>query len=349
MLREQIVEPISRNIEAFAKTVFDSMSGFALTMLGAFVGIWLILVAWKAMVEGEFNLPEVIKKVLMISVMGSLLTVNNSIFYEYIYTPIKDTTNALVGNVLSISPSINGKKLNSAEEAVDSLEWSFKEIVEFIWKVLEKAGPFALVGAGLVGVLLTFIFTLSEMIYALYLLGNTMKLAAVGALSPLLIVAFAFERTRGYALGALRYLLSSSLTLIIASFSVGMLLFVLRKFLASVNLQTVNTQDVFNMLNGMLVLACLSAYFLLLAPGVASAIAGSQSETGLTATAAAFMSGGLTLISPKPGYAPLIKLGSAASSVMNKLFNQIYNNSTTVGETKSKIAANYNPGQNRSP
>lgn len=350
MLRKFIVEPINNQIEEFGKAVFNSLSGFSLTVLGGLIGIWVAYVAYKAIVKGELEVPEALNKIILFSVLVSLLAVNHRIFYNYIYNPIKSTTNTLVGHVLSISPEARRQGIASSEVAVDTLEWTINELIEFVRKVGDKTNilvsGIAVIAVAIVG----FVFLMSEFIYALYVVGFIMKLSAIGALSPLLIVSFAFPKTRGHAVGALQYLLCSALTLIVASFCVGMLIFVLRNYQASFHLDSINAQDVSNMLNALFILACLSVYFLMLAPGVASAISGARSDTALTGIAAAAMSGGLTFITSKVGLGAIKIAGSATTS---KLVGQsprtsaasVRNGASSAytGVTKGGFSQNYTP------
>ena len=342
MLRKFVVDPINGQIEAFGKAVFNSISSFSLTVLGGLIGVWAVYVAYKAILEGEFNLPKALNKVVLLSVLISLLAVNNAVFYEYIYNPIKDTTNTLVDHVLSISPTTRSQGMTSSGAAVDKLEWTIKELVEFVAKVGDKANILVAGIAAIAVFAVSFVFLMSEFIYALYVVGFTMKLAAIGALSPLLIVGFAFQKTRGHSIGALQYLLCSALTLIIASFCVGMLIFVLRNYQASLSLDSVSSQDVSNMLNALFILACLSAYFLMLAPGMASAISCARSDTALTGIAAAAMSGGLTFLTSKIG---LGTMKMAASSGVGKLVGQLHRtrNASSPNSQSNKFSQNYAP------
>jgi hypothetical protein len=338
MLRQFVVEPINGKIEAFGKTVFSGLSNFCLVTLAGFVTLWFAYVGYKAIVEGEFSFPEMVHKLVLFSILAALLSANSFLFYNYIYGPIKDVTNTLVGHILSISPKINNQGIGTSLDAIDKLEWTFKELIEFVGKVYGKSNILVAATSTISVAVLTFVFLMSELVYALYVVGNIMKLSAIGAISPLLIVAFAFQKTRGHVIGALQYLLCSALTLIIASFCVGMLIFVLRKFQATLDLGSVSSQDVSNMLNALFILACLSVYFLMLAPGVASAISGARSDTALTGIAAAAMSGGLTFLSSKVGLGPIKFAGSTA---LNKLVGPSPRAATSSG---AGMGVNYKSG-----
>ena len=333
MLSQQILETLTQHIEGFAQNVFRTTSGFSLTILAGFATIWILYAGYNAVVKGEFNLAEVINKVLLFSVLGAMLTANNALFYNYVYTPIKDTTNALVKNVLTISPAINGQKLKSANDATSKLEWTYNELGTFVGKVKDKAGWEGIVGSVIVLGMVHFCFVMGGVLYSLYILANTLKLCSVGALSPLLIVAFAFNKTRGHVVGALQYILCSALTLIISSFFVGILLFSLRSIMTKLDINTISANEVMGFLHVLLAVSIIAIYVLLLAPGMAAAISGARSDTALTGIAAAAVTGGYAFVASKLGTGPLKTAGklvgqSSRTGVASFVRNNFYKNHT---------------------
>ena len=305
MFISQTVQTLTQNIEGFSKQVFSSTSGFAFTLLGAFASIWFLYVGYNAVVKGDFNLPEVINKVILFSILAAMLSANNSLFYNYAYSPIKDTTNALVKNVLTISPAVNGKKMQSSSDATNELEWTYGELGKLVKEVKDKVGwQEALMMIMALG-LVHFCLVMGGVLYSLYGLAFILKLCAVGALSPLLIVAFAFNKTRGHVIGALQYLLCSALTFVISSFFVGLLLFSLRTIMGRLDVGAVTSDDVTIFTHVLLSLSIISIYVLLLAPGMAAAISGARSDTALTGLAAAAVTGGYAYIASKVGFGSL--------------------------------------------
>jgi hypothetical protein len=333
MFISKTVQTLTQHIEGFSKQVFSSTSGFALTLLSAFASIWILYVGYNAVVKGEFNLAEVINKLILFSVLGAMLTANNALFYNYVYTPIKDTTNVLVKNVLTISPSINGQKLKSSKDATDKLEWTYSELGKFVEKVKDKAGWQQAIASVIVLGLVHFCFVMGGILYALYELANTLKLCGVGALSPLLIVGFCFSKTRGHAIGALQYLLCSALTLVISSFFVGLLLFSLRSVTNTLDINAVTSDEVTVFFHVLLAISIISIYVLLLAPGMAAAISGARSDTALTGMAAAAVTGGYAFVASKIGFGPLKTAGklvgqASKTSIASVARNNFSQNST---------------------
>lgn len=343
----QVVETLTQHIEGFSQQVFKSTSGFSLTMLGAFTLLWVSYIGYKAVVKSEFDLSEVINKVVLLSILGTLLSANNAVFYNYVYSPIKDITNGLVKNVLTISPAINGQKMTSTKQAADKLEWTYAELGKLVKKVNDKAGWVEAVMVTMVLILVQFLFVMGGVIYSLYGLANTLKLCAVGALSPLLIVAFFFNKTRGHAIGALQYLLCSALTLIISSFLVGMLLFSLRTVSAQLDINTVTSNDINMFSHVLLSLSIIAIYVLLLAPGMAAAISGSRSDTALTGITAAAVTGGYAFVA---SFGALRGAGSTAASKpveqsqrTSAASTKTSTSSANTSVTRSRFSQNHTP------
>jgi len=344
MLNRQAIEAFTKQAEAFSQQVFSSTSGFALTLLGAYASIWILYVGYNAVVKGDFNLAEVINKVMRFSILAAMLMANSKLSQGYVFAPIKDTTNALVKNVLSISPTINGKKLNSVNEAMDSLEWTYGEFFKFAGSVFKKGGFSVFMNSISVLFLVHFFLAMGEAIYTFHVLANSLKLCAVFALSPLLIVAFAFNNTRGYVIGALQYVLCSSLTLIISSFHVGLILFYLRSMHNQMNVETVSANDVVMMLHVLLGVSIMANFILLLANGLAAAISGARSDTALTGLAASAVAGGSTFIASKLGLGALKGFGSVSKMVGQSPRTSAASSNANVN--RNNFSRNYAPGRN---
>lgn len=298
MLKKLIVDPVNAGTEQFAEAAFNSLTRFSLEMLGGFVSIWFIYTLCKALISGSIDFVEVGKKLFLFTAL--IFLINGTAFKNFVYMPIKKTTNVLVTNVLSITGKAGTRTVKTPEQAVDLMEDTTKELVDFVATVQGKAGfGTAVIAAAIFSTLLGVLFTAGEAIYAYHMVGNTLKLSAMWALSPLLIVAFGFGPTRGHALGALRYVLCSALTLVIASFCVGLVLYTMRTFFVEMNTMEIDASQIFLALSGLFVVAITSIYFLLIAPEMASAIAGAQSSSIISGFAGAAVTGGLGFIASK--------------------------------------------------
>lgn len=346
MLRKLIIETFEKPLDDFYKQTFKAISGFSLTILGALAGIWVAYLAYRAFIEGRFELGDTIKKVLIFSTLATLLSANNSMFHNYIYQPIKETTNALVSRVVSVS--VKNHSNQGAAIVVDKLQAQYGKLWDLVVQIKEKAGLLDAATAGFIALGLLVLFTGSEAVYALYLVGNSMKLAAIGALSPLLIVAFVFNATRGHAIGALKYLLNSALTLIIASFCVGLVLTTLQNVYTEINSLTIDSSAVFIALGTLFVVSLCSIYFLLIAPEMASAISGASSGSLLTGMVATVMTAGLGFISSKlgAGFLGSAKMGAGGAwsgvKSLPKIANALMNPQQTAANVAQSVRKMFN-------
>ena len=281
----------------------------------------------------------------MFVVIGSMLTVNNKIFYEYIYEPIKLSTNELVNNVLSIAPQAGPKQFANSKQAIDKIDASFSDLVELIRLVAKKAGIVDVFYSGFVGVIIWGLFTISEAMFTLYLVGNILKLSAISALSPLLILAFAFDGTRSHAIGGLKYVLATTVTLFIASFCMALILLILRKFVLDLNVEALSSDQVSSTLTALLILGVSSIYFLKLAPEMASAIMGVHTSSIM----AGVIGGAMASAASLTGWRTASIAGTVGNKIVeiSKWFMRAMGNnknaSGTGNSAKSRFTDNYQP------
>ena len=345
MLEKFIVEPIMSNAELFSRKVFNSLVPFSHSLLAGLLLLWITWTAYNALIEGKFELLHILKKILIFVVIGTMLTANNKIFYEYIYDPIKQVTNDLVNNILTISPQFGSKQFTNSKQAIEKIDFAFSDLVSLVTLISKKANFAAVFFTAIVTFVIWGLFIMSEAIFALYLVGNTLKLAAISALSPLLIVAFAFEQTRSHAIGGLKYVLASALTLLVASFCMALILLALRKFVLDLNVETLPANQVCSALSALLILALSSVYFLKLAPEIASVIMGVSNSSILSGVIGGAMAGAIGVT----WGGALNKATTVAAAVATnvdkppkfakKIVLGVYNN------LRTQFAANYKPSK----
>lgn len=344
MLEKFIIEPILAHAEYFAKAVFTSLVPLSQNLLVGLVLLWLTLVAYKVIIYGELLWHQVLTKLLIFMLVGTLLMVNNKIYYEYIHDPIKLATQDLVNNILTIAPQVSGQQLKNSKQAIAQVDAVFSDLISLVTLVSKKASFSAAAFTAIVTFVIWGLFIVSEAIFALYLVGNTLKLAAISALSPLLIVAVAFEKTRAHAIGGLKYVLTSALTLFIAAFCMALILLILRKFVLELKIETLPADQVFSTLSALLILALSSIYFLKLAPEIATAIIGASTNSIVAqvvgGTMAGFMSASKWNNALNSTVPVVTNTMVGANQIRQQLFNNIRtrfanNYATTTGEQQN--------------
>ena len=111
MLEKFVVEPIISNAERFSKEVFNSLAPFAGSLLAGSILLWITWAAYNALVEGEFAWRNIVKKILIFTLIGSMLTVNNKIFYGYIYDYFMNKTEPPIPDPIAFVPSPTEKQI----------------------------------------------------------------------------------------------------------------------------------------------------------------------------------------------------------------------------------------------
>lgn len=345
MLEKFIVVPIMTNAERFSKEVFNSLAPFSLRLLEGLVLLWIVWTVYHAVINGKFEWQQILKKILIFVVIVSMLVANKRIFYEYVYEPIKHTTNDLVNNILSINPKTGLKKCSDSKQAIQKIDDCFSDLVSLVTLVSKKAS----IGAAAFTAFVTFViwglFILSEAIFVLYLVGNTLKLAAISALSPLLILAFAFDQTRNYAIGGLKYVIASALTLLVAAFCMTLVLIALKSFINELHVETITSDQVFSTLSSLLILALSSVYFLKLAPDIASAIMGVSTSSIMSSVVGGAMAGAVSLSGWHNTASTVSNKIAGASKWFKRSTENIATDNTSgkSNTTRDKFADNYQP------
>jgi hypothetical protein len=322
-LRKFLIEPIEKVIEQFAETGAKSLSGFSSTIFGCFVSIWVAYKIYDGLVKGEIDFIEMGKKMVFFTVVAFMINTGSGVFKNFIYAPIKSTTDTIVCKILSVGNK-NSSSIGNSKDALDKIEDKCGRFLELSLEIKQKAGLFAAVEAGLFGLVVYLAFIACEGIYAFHISTYLLRLSVLWVLSPLLMVCFAFEQTRGQAIGALRHVLGSSLTIIISSFCLALIIFSLNQFEASVNVATITEPDVFKAFSSLSIVAAVSIYYLLVAQEMAFAISGSQSSSLISGLAGASIAGLAGLSMKKTGnlFANVAKLtGSSAYKMGGKVAN----------------------------
>lgn len=313
-LRKLLIDPIEKVIEQFAETGARSLSGFSSTIFGCFVSIWVAYKIYDGLVKGDIDFIELGKKMVFFTVLAFMINAGSGAFKTFIYTPIKKTTDTIVCKILSTGNKSSGHIANS-KDALDKIEDKCSKFLEMSLEIKQKAGFLAFVEAGVFGFVVYLAFIACEGIYAFHISTYLLRLSVLWVLSPLLMVCFAFEQTRGHATGALRHVLGASITVVISSFCLALIIFCLSTFEAKINVATITEPDVFKAFSGLSIVAAVSIYYLLVAQEMGFAISGSQSSSLISGLAGASVAGLVGLSMKKSGnlFASVMRLTGASA------------------------------------
>jgi len=299
-LRKLLIDPIENVIERFAEDGARSLSGFSSTIFGCLISIWVAYKIYDGLIKGDIDFIELGKKMVFFTVLVFMINASSGTFKSFVYTPIKKTTDTIVCKILSIGNKGSGAIANS-KAALDKIEDKCSKFLEMSLEIKQKAGFLAFVEAGIFGFIVYLAFIACEGIYAFHISTYLLRLSVLWVLSPLLMVCFAFEQTRGHTTGALRHVLGSSITIVISSFCLALIIFCLNKFETTINVATITEADVFKAFSGLSIVAAVSIYYLLVAQEMGFAISGSQSSSLISGLAGASVAGLVGLSMKKGG------------------------------------------------
>ena len=163
--------------------------------------------------------------------------------------------------------------------------------------------------------------------------------------------------TRGHTFSTIKHIVSSIFTLVVASFSLGLMLFVVKAVTAKISADSVSAEEILVAINTMYILSLLSINFQMLAPQIASSIMGTQSSSMLTGVLGGAIAGGVGHISSTLGRnafkatkflgknAASWAFGTAVPAAYNAIRNPLQTASNVTQSVRSMFSANYNPSK----
>lgn len=280
-----ILAPINNAAEQYAQQVFNVLAPGATTLFQSFAGCWL---AYKIIRHGilkpGITIDEFLRPLLVFSLVILVLR-NHQLFWEYIYTPISQTTLNLLSTIIRVSNQ--GQPTNNLSGMLEVVEISILRVTDFCERVYGNAGwlnPIPLIA----GIILLFPFLLLWAIFMVFTIEYLFKLLIVSSLSPLFIVASAFDKTRIYSAAALKVILQGALTVCISVISISVTLHAIDSatqtfHLVDGNLAATNRFGFFStQFCSLFCLGLVSVLFQLKAPAIASNIVGSQDGAGVS-------------------------------------------------------------------
>lgn len=342
MISQIIINPITQHAESFAKATFNAFTPLCELLMASFISLWLAKAIYNAVFLGEFEIRQHLNKLCLFIALAAILITNTNLYWNYVYEPIKLSTGSLIEAVSSLTPKSTQEKITNSAALIYTFENAISEITKLLLEVCSKTGIFAAPLVGFISVVIWFAFVASLSIFSLYWIGNTLKLCALSALSPLLILACLFEKTRGHIFAGIKYVLTSSLLLIIAAFCIGLVLFAIREVLAVTDLTQISVFNMLSTCSTLFFVAWAAIYFLMIAPEMASAIMGSQSGSIFPGITGGVMTAGMglgALTSSRSGGV----IGSAARASAFAARAAVRGTASVLNSVRNRFGKNYSP------
>lgn len=281
-----MLAPINQTAETYAKQLFDVLAPNALLIFQAFVGCWLV---WNIIHHGilkpGIHFQQFLKPLLVFTLIFLLLR-GHRLFWEYAYSPLHESTMSLLTAILRTSQQ--GQSVHDLNGLLQVVESSILNVANFCERIYGDTGWNPL--PKILGVILLFPFVFLWAIFMVFTVEYLFKLLVVSALSPLLIIAAAFDSTRTYTFGGLKVVLQGILTICIAVIAMSVTLSAINSAVSDFHLMdgdsgVVNTFMSFTgSFCSFFALAMVSIVFQLKAPTIASNIVGAQGGLGVAGT-----------------------------------------------------------------
>ena len=300
-ISETIIRPFVQHSESFAKFVFDLFAPFCHKMFGVLVLLWFVIFLYKVVVVCKLDLKDLFKKMIIFCIVGTALSSQRNIYWDYVYEPLKLSSVHLTGAIISAAPRATRERITNNEQMLKVFENVTWEMMQLLFEVCSKAGFLSGILAAGISICIMIIFVMTLSLFALYLAAMILDLTAISAIAPFLILTSAFDSTRSYTFGAVKLVVTSILVLMIAALCMGLMLFVVKNVLSSTNPANVSELDMISNLSTMGITACFSIFFLLCAPKIAGGITNSPNNSMLPGIMGATMAGSLGFIASKSG------------------------------------------------
>ncbi len=222
-------EAFDRVANAYAIEAFDALAPWVRSAFLAFVGVWCAFhLGWRGALRGNLQLGELVGTGAVFVTVAAILQ-GSGFYWDWVYTPGREVMSGLTQIVVSrpatgiTDPSMTGL-LSTVEREVMRVflvakgifaESSFYQVQNFVSAIV---------------LLLPYVFVWG--IFLAFLLEGIFKFLGVSALGPIFIACAAFSSTRGFAISAVRVLLSGVLTVVFAGVAMGFTITVVRIYTA---------------------------------------------------------------------------------------------------------------------
>lgn len=300
-ISETIIRPFVQHSESFSRFVFDLFAPFCQKMFGALVLLWFAIFLYNVVVMCKLDIKDLFKKMIIFCIVGTALSSQRNLYWDYVYEPLKISSVHLTGAVISAAPRATRERITNNEQMLKVFENVTWEMMQLLFEVCSKAGFLSGILAAGISICIMIVFVMTLSLFALYLAAMILDLTAISAIAPFLILTCAFDSTRSYTFSAIKMVITSILVLIIAALCMGLMLFVVKNVLNATNPASASELDMISNLSTMGITACFSIFFLLCAPKIAGGITNSPNNSMLPGIMGATMTGSLGFIASKSG------------------------------------------------
>lgn len=274
----------------YGREVFEALAPNIRVAFSSFIGLWFAYqLLYKGLFRGELSFKELVPQALLFVAIDTALR-GSSFYWDYFYTPVRETMSALAQTV--VVPTGGDVADKSIPGLLSVVEDQILRVLEIGKAMIRDAG---MTGIGLiVGALILMLpYLFVWCVFMAFMLEGMFKLLAITALAPLAIALAAFGPTRGFSIAALRVVINGALTVVFAAVAMGFTIAVVRYYTALPDVPLSATGEIAIDANKFLfskaylavfILGLISILFHLKAATLASNISGASDGPGAAAT-----------------------------------------------------------------
>lgn len=331
-----IVNKVHDKAVPFSFKIYNALSPDAVKLFAMFFTIWFLYqLIYHAMMKGDLKLPDVLKNFMLFSCISSFLKYG-VYFKDWVITPIMDMVNGIILAILRnglgerlIEISHSAYDQNAMLYAVDQC---LNQIIG-IYLGINHGANFYNLDSLVAGLFLIFPYLVMSGMFACYVLEYIFKVAAITAISPILLICIGFSPTRGAFTGGIRMIFQGAVNLIIAVFFMTLVLHVVHELVGELpnlegrELSKATTAWLFsNDFWGCLIVGGIACLLLGKSPTIASAITNVADSSAAAAIVATTGAGMFMKTVAKTGGAVASRAGKMPSAMTKRAPDKPMNN-----------------------
>lgn len=245
----------------FAEGIFQTLSGPTADLFRTFLSMWFLFMGMSMFInprQARQTLDGAAVKILVGLFIFGILA-NPGIMWRYAFEPVQDLSIAMSMAIIEFASSMGtGGNLLSPPGNVPSgyaklfgmAEKQLYNLVKTSFNYLESLSIFdgaGFVAAAISGFILWFLFGLVLLVFGFFLIEAQFYFLAVGALAPLLLIAYFFDATKKFTMAGVSMIVLAGVSILTAAiamgFTVGVIHFFENDFACSIDAPSCLLQD----------------------------------------------------------------------------------------------------------
>lgn len=227
----------------FAEGVFQALSGPAADLFRTFLSMWFLFMGMSMFMnprQARQTLDGAAVKILVGFFIFGVLS-NPGIIWRYAFEPVQDLSIAMSMAIIERASSMGGSgdllspPGNVASGYAKLFGMAEKQLFMISDAALDHLNKLKVFSAGfsaalVTGIVLWFLFGLVLMVFGFFLVEAQFYFMAVGALAPLLLIAFFFDATKKFTMAGVSMIVLAGVSILTAALAMGFTVAVIHFF-----------------------------------------------------------------------------------------------------------------------